>query len=150
MQLTRQTDYGLRTLIYLALHPGERIPAARIATVFGVSQNHLMKVIGKLSAAGLIETRRGNGGGIALIGLPEAIRVGSVVRILEEELELTNCTRPLCPILPSCRLKSALSQARDAFLAVLDDCSLADLVRQRGGRLRALLAAPKPAPESVS
>lgn len=140
MQLTRQTDYGLRALIYLALHPGERIPAVTVAHSFRISQHHLMKVIRKLAAAGMIRTYRGKRGGIALAQSPDQIRVGAVVRELEGELAVVDCVRPLCPAEPACRLKAVLAGAEQAFLAALDECTLSELVRQpNDDALRSLL-----------
>ncbi len=63
MQLTKHTDYGLRTLVYLAMHPGRRVSTAEIAEMFDVPQNHLTKVIGHLASSGIVATRRGRGGG---------------------------------------------------------------------------------------
>lgn len=143
MQLTRHTDYGLRTLVYLALRPDERITAAEIADAFEVSQNHLQKVVQHLAGFGVVHTQRGKNGGITLAESPDSIRVGAVVRALEEGLDIVNCTRPWCPVLPACRLKGVLSNARDAFLAVLDDCTLADLLRDREGALHELLSKPE-------
>ena len=140
MQITRLTDYGLRVLIYLALRPGERIPAADVARAFRISQHHLMKVIRKLAAAGILRTYRGKRGGITLAQSPDRIRVGTVVRELEGELAVVDCVRPLCPAAPACRLKAVLDGAEQAFLAALDECTLAELVRQPNDRaLRELL-----------
>jgi Rrf2 family nitric oxide-sensitive transcriptional repressor len=139
MQLTRHTDYGLRILIYLALEPARRVPAWEIADAFAVSQNHIMKVIKNLARHGIIVTHRGKGGGIALAVAPEDIRVGTVVRLLEGKAEIVNCTAPRCPVLPACRLRTALAAAFEAFLGELDTYTLAHLVKHREAELRDLL-----------
>lgn len=139
MQLTKHTDYGLRVLIYLALDPAQRVPAAEIADAFAVSRNHIMKVINDLSAHGLILTHRGKRGGIRLARAPEEIQVGMVVRLLEGKIDIVNCASPPCPVLPACYLRTALTQAFAAFIASLDRYTLDQLVRQREPELRELL-----------
>jgi len=139
MQLTRHTDYGLRILIYLSLDPTRRVPASEIADAFIVSQNHIMKVIKNLARHGIIVTHRGKGGGIALAKAPKEIRVGTVVRLLEGKTEIVNCTAPRCPVLPVCRLRSALAAAFEAFLGELDTYTLEQLVKHQEAALRALL-----------
>ena len=142
MRLTVYTDYSLRVLMYLAVHAEPRPTIAQIATSYGVSRNHLMKVVHALGLAGYIETVRGKGGGLRLARRPEDIGLGEVVRRTEPDLALVPCFDPEgggCAITPACRLRSALHQAQAAFLKVLDGYSLADLVENRAA-LEALLA----------
>lgn len=132
MQLTRFTDYSLRVLIYLGLHPDKLATIGEIAKNYGVSENHLMKVVHALAGYGYIETVRGKGGGMRLSRIPGLINVGDVVRDTEENLDLVECFNPdnqVCPLLPACVLKSVLSEARKSFLATLDRYSLADLIQ---------------------
>ncbi|MDX1518996.1 MAG: Rrf2 family transcriptional regulator [Gammaproteobacteria bacterium] len=139
MHLTRHTDYSLRVLIYLALRPDKLSNVASIAGSFNVSRNHLVKVVHNLSRLGYIKSIRGHGGGIQLCADPDRVTVGEIVRQTEQSLEVINCQQPECPILPACKLKGALGQATNAFLDVLDDYTLADLVRQKN-RLGKLIA----------
>lgn len=139
MQLTRHTDYGLRILIYLALDPTRRVPAAEIAEAIAVSHNHIMKVVKNLARHGIIVTHRGKGGGVTLAKAPEDIRIGTVVRLLEGTTEIVNCTAPRCPVLPACRLRSALAAAFKAFLEELDTYTMDQLVEHREAELRVLL-----------
>jgi Rrf2 family nitric oxide-sensitive transcriptional repressor len=139
MQLTQHTDYGLRLLVYLALHPRRTIPAAEIAQAFNVSQNHLLKVVGKLANQRIINTHRGKNGGVTLRQRPADIGIGEVVRLLEGGKPIVNCTQPRCPVAPVCRLKTALDKAIEAFLDVLDDYTLEQLVQRQESELRAFL-----------
>lgn len=142
MQLTKHTDFGLRALIYLALHPDRRVATAEIAQVFDVPQSHLSKVVGQLAGSGVVQTFRGKGGGTKLAMPVEHIRIGAIVRQLEGEQELINCARPLCPAVPACRLIDAMQEAKTACLDVLDTYTLADVVNDRRQVLNSLLVVP--------
>ncbi|HVJ53705.1 MAG TPA: Rrf2 family transcriptional regulator [Aliidongia sp.] len=138
MRLTLHTDYALRTLIYLGLRPDRRVSIREIAEAYGISENHLVKLVHKLGQGGMIETIRGKGGGLRL-GRPAAeIGIGDVVRFTEEDLALVDCFqadgRRHCAITDACRLQLLLHDALDAFMAVLDTRTLADLLAepQRG------------------
>ncbi len=135
MQLTLYTDYGLRALISLALAPDARQTATSISQSYGISRNHLVKVVARLAELGYVGTTRGKGGGIRLARPAAEVRVGQVVRDLEGELGVVECLTKQggrCIIAPSCRLKGVLSEAMLAYLDVLDRHTLADLVQQPG------------------
>lgn len=144
MRLTSYTDYTLRTLIYLALCPNRLATIATIAESYGISENHLMKVVHRLGLEGYVETVRGRNGGMRLAKLPEDINVGKVVRRMEPDMELVACfgASSACTIQPSCVLKGALVEALDAFLAVLDRYTLADLIGPKA-KLSGLLKNPR-------
>ncbi|ACL72532.1 Rrf2 family protein [Thioalkalivibrio sulfidiphilus HL-EbGr7] len=128
MQLTRHTDYALRVLIYLAVNPDRLSRITDIAEAYDISRHHLVKVVHELAGHGHILTYRGKHGGMRLARPPAEIRIGDVVRDMEENLEIINCSAPMCIILPDCRLKGVLNDARDAFMATLDRVTLAELV----------------------
>lgn len=147
MRLTVYTDFSLRVLMYVALHRDRRPTIAEIAASYGISRNHLMKVVYELGLAGYVETVRGKNGGLRLAREPEAIILGEVVRRTEPDMALVPCFDPVngaCVITPACKLRRALHEARAAFLEVLDGYSLADLVENQGA-LQALLARGPPA-----
>ena len=135
MRLNTQTDYALRLLMHLAVNDDKLTTIAHIASLFGVSKNHLMKVAHALGQSGLIETVRGRSGGLALARPAKTIRIGDVVRIMESDLALVECYRDAnqCLITPACRLKAVFTDAMDAFLAVLDRHTLDDLVVRNPG-----------------
>jgi len=136
MRLSRHTDYALRVLIHLAAQPDRLASIAEIARAYGISENHLMKVVHMLGRAGFIRTVRGRGGGIALAKPAVEIGIGDVVRHGEPDLRLADCGE--CLIAPACGLNSVLGEALGAFLAVLDHYSLADITRNRGDLARLL------------
>ncbi len=130
MRLTAFTDFGLRTLMRLAAEPDRHLSTEALATELAISRNHLLKVVQALAETGFVRTLRGAHGGVALARPPEAIRMGAVARALEGDQPLVECFRGdggcACTLLPSCRLRSALAQAQDAFYATLDRLTLAD------------------------
>ena len=142
MRLTAYTDFSLRVLMYLALHPDRRPTIAEIAERYRVSKAHLMKVVYQLGLMGYVETTRGKGGGLRLARRLEDVTVGEIVRLTEPDMALVACFEagePTCVIAPACRLKGKLGEARAAFLHVLDDCTLAELMGNRPA-LEVLLA----------
>lgn len=134
MKLTAFTDYSLRVLIYLASQPKSRATIAEIAATFEVSENHLTKVVHCLGKAGWLANVRGKGGGLELAMPPELIAVGQVVRETEGVALLAECfgkDHARCSIASICRLRGVLGEAMNAFYAVLDRYTLADLVHNR-------------------
>ncbi|PVZ89088.1 HTH-type transcriptional repressor NsrR [Serratia sp. S1B] len=139
MQLTSFTDYGLRALIYMASLPAERMTSiSEVTEVYGLSRNHMVKIINQLSRTGFVTTVRGKNGGIRLGQPARAIRLGDVVRALEP-LSLVNCASEFCHITPACRLRSVLQQAVQNFLKELDNYTLADMVEDNSQLYRLLL-----------
>ena len=141
MRLTVYSDYALRLLMYLAVKGDGRATIPEIADAYGVSKNHLMKVVHELGRAGYLETTRGRSGGLRLGRPASAIGLGDVVRFTEPDMDIVPCHRPdyeACPLRRACRLKAALDRARLAFLAVLDEYTIADLA-STPGPLRAVL-----------
>ena len=133
MRLKTYTDYTLRVLIRLAVQPDGLTTIADIANGYGISENHLTKVVHHLGLAGYVETIRGRNGGLRLAKSPAEINIGEVVRRMEPDLDIVPCFNAsgACVIQPACILKGALDEALDAFLAVLDRYTLADLTKAR-------------------
>jgi Rrf2 family nitric oxide-sensitive transcriptional repressor len=135
MQLTKHTDYALRVLIYLAYKGEELATIKEIADLYGISENHLMKIVNRLARLGYVTTVRGKGGGLRLARASELINVGDVVRNTEETLYVVECLAHDyggdCRLTPSCKLKSVLRDAQGAFFAQLDRYSLKDLAPVR-------------------
>ena len=148
MRLTLHTDYALRTLLYMGLHADRRVSIHEIAHAYDISENHLVKVIHRLSRLGLIDARRGRGGGLILAHAPQDIRIGDVVRKTEDNMRLVTCepAHPEatgCILSDMCKLRGTLSHALDAFMKVLDDTTLADLLPDND---RPMLLARLPGP----
>ncbi len=140
MQLTRHTDFGLRMLMYLALRRPETATVGQVAQAFELSSHHLMKVAQELRRHDFVLVHRGRTGGLELARVPEAIRVGEVVRALEafSVVECFSGERNHCVLTPACALQGALGEAVESFLTVLDGYTLADLI-QRPKKMRNLV-----------
>jgi len=134
MRLTKHTDYSLRVLVYLGVRPGRVATIEEVADAYTISRNHLMKVVHRLATHGIVETQRGRHGGFRLARDPSAIGLGAVVRITEPDFAVVECMDPHgdgCVIYGGCALRGALHDATNAWFAVLDRYTLADLVERQ-------------------
>lgn len=134
LKLTLYTDYSIQVLMYLGTLPSGRLATMReIASTFDISYNHLMKIIQTLSKEGIIVTYRGRNGGLVLAEEPHEIRIGQLVRTLEN-LDLGECYKEgggHCILAESCMLKQILDKALSSFLSVLDEHTLQDLIQNK-------------------
>lgn len=128
MRLTTQTDFALRTLMYLVSIKG-RTTAAQVAKLYGISTNHMAKVVNQLARLGYVRSIRGIGGGIELARQPEEIRLGEVIEAFEGNMHLLDCvaTDDVCAIQSFCKLKGALAEAEKVQLEYLNNVTLADV-----------------------
>ena len=142
MRLTVFSDYTLRVLMYLALDRTRLATIPEMAASYGISENHLMKVVHQLARAGVVESVRGKGGGVRLARAPDEIRLGEIVRASEGNAPIVECMSGdpgACRITAPCRLKGILVDAFDALYDSLDEHTLADLVEKPRGLRQALL-----------
>jgi Rrf2 family transcriptional regulator, nitric oxide-sensitive transcriptional repressor len=133
MQLTQFTDYSLRALIYIALSK-ELCTINDIATAYHISSNHLLKIIHNLSKMGIIKTIRGKKGGIVMASHPSDINLGELILKLEPNFDLVPCfnkEKANCCIAPVCKLKRILLEAKEKFIGVLKEYTLADILDNR-------------------
>ena len=134
MRLTVYTDYTLRVMIYLALRyrSGEVATIDEMAKAYGISRNHLMKIVNELSQSGFIETTRGRAGGARLARAPDRISLGEVVRMAEKDFAVVQCQDVAfeadCAVFQACNLKRGLRRAVDAFMQELDKMTFQDAV----------------------
>jgi Rrf2 family nitric oxide-sensitive transcriptional repressor len=131
VRLTLHTDFAVRVLIQVALNDDKLTRINDIAQTFRISKAHLMKIVNDLSQKGYLDTMRGRNGGIRLMREPRHINIGQVVRDTENQLDIIGCLEGggYCCIERVCVLRGALRDASNAFLAVLDTYTLADLIK---------------------
>ena len=130
MRLSLQTDYALRTLMFLAVKDGHH-SIADIARAYGISKNHLMKVAQRLTAEGFVESVRGRSGGLKLAHPPAELNVGAIVRTMEDTGTFVECfdaATNTCVVTPTCGLRHVLTGALESFARHLDQFSIADLI----------------------
>lgn len=136
MKLRLQTDYALRSMIFLA-HVGRKAKAEEIANTFDISKDHLVKVLQQLSRHGFVETHAGRNGGVTLSKAPDTITVREVIAAMEGRHGVLECVSDptVCPMEPGCGLRKLLMVAEDAFYEALGDITIAKLSnrRQQGG-----------------
>ncbi|MBI3216060.1 MAG: Rrf2 family transcriptional regulator [Mycobacterium sp.] len=135
MQLTRFTDLGLRAMMLLAAGESreQRVTTRTIATAAGASENHVAKAVSRLVELDMVHARRGRMGGLELTDAGRAASVGWLVRRLEGDREVIDCAgEHPCPLIPACRLRRALADAKEAFYAELDRHTIHDLARGTG------------------
>lgn len=135
MQLSLHADYSCRVLMYLAVHQSEaKSSIDEISKAYGISTNHLVKVVHNLGKLGFVDTMRGRGGGLRLSRSAKDILIGDVIRRTEPSFALVECFKGdvnTCPIIGPCGLKPILGKAVAAFLSVLDEVTLADVTVNR-------------------
>lgn len=129
MRLTAFTDVSLRLIMRLAVaREGELLTTRTVATMLAVPYTHMAKAVARMAEMGLVEARRGRGGGLLLTDEGRRVSVGAIVRELEGSGDLASCEGdPPCPLRSACRLRGALREAREAFYASLDAVTVASL-----------------------
>src|SRR5512144_661365 len=132
--------------MFVAAHPERRATVGEIAASYGISEHHLTKVVHFLGKEGFLETVRGRGGGMRLARPARQISVAAVVRAAEGAVVAAACFDERtegCTIARACRLQGVLREAVDAFYAVLERATLADLTGNNA-RLRLVMHNPAP------
>lgn len=143
MRLTRFTDYSLRVLIYLGLQQDRLVTIRSISDAYGISRNHLMKVVSLLTRMGYLKAQRGPGGGIRLARPPGEINLADVIFDTEDDLAMVECFDEAghCVITPACKLQHIIGEALAAYMQTFKEHTLADLV-EPGAELSVLLKIP--------
>ncbi len=134
MRLTKQTSYAIRILIHCALSGGQNVRAGDIARLNGITEYNVAKIVPILVRAGFLETSRGRAGGLRLARPAAEIGIGKVLRATEStnvEAECVGGHAPDCGIKSAAPINRMLGQALEAFVGVLDQHTLADLVDSR-------------------
>lgn len=151
MKFNLFTDYALRSLMYLCWHRGRTVTAEEIAGYYGISRDHIVKVIQELGRRGFVQARRGRGGGSVLAREPKTISVFEVVHAFEGAPALLECLRSsnVCAIEVHCRLKGVFGEAQRRMMDYLRDVTLDDIAGTEEPPTISLvtIAAPAPPPD---
>ena len=134
MQLTRQTDYAMRAVLYLATSPLASIK--EIAEAQSVPQEYLAKILQKLARAGIVTTHRGVGGGVSLARVPEKISMLDVIEAIEGNVALNRCfIKPSeCPRESFCAMHDELDRIGSSLAAMFGKVNFARLARDEAAR----------------
>ncbi|PUB17471.1 RrF2 family transcriptional regulator [Yoonia sediminilitoris] len=135
MKLTSYSNYAMRSLQLAALKSPDLVRIDDVARIHNLSRPHITKIVYELGRAGYLETVRGRGGGFRLARPAEDIIVGDVIRVTEGPLDVVECFNPeknTCPLMGICVLSRKMQEAMAAFMAVLDDLTIADIAANRG------------------
>jgi len=135
MKLTSYSNYALRSLQLAALKSPNLVRVDDVAKIHNLSKPHIMKIVHELGKAGYLETLRGRGGGFRLARPADQIIVGDVIRITEGSMDVVECFNPeknTCPLIGICILSKKMQEATAAFMAVLDDLTIAQIASNRG------------------
>ena len=130
MKINAFADVSLRALMVLAAAPeADLLTTQSVADAVGTPYNHVSKAMAKLRMLGLIDVERGRNGGSRLSAAGRRVTVGQVLRHLDTREDPADCIAPggPCPLIKDCRLRGALSRAREAFYRELDDVVVATL-----------------------
>jgi Rrf2 family transcriptional regulator, cysteine metabolism repressor len=134
MKLSVRGEYALRALIVLGLNHDK--PVVRIQTISqlqNIPQRFLEQILNDLKAAGLLESKRGVGGGYRLRLSPERITLAQVIRHIEGPLAPVSCVsegfyeRCSCPNEEKCGIRSVMKEVRDAIASILEQVTVAQL-----------------------
>lgn len=118
--------------MYLAAQPDRLCNAREIAEHYGISRNHLVKVLHRLSQLGYITSSKGKGGGIKLAQNAHKLKIGDLVQQLEPNMHLAECfdrDTNTCRIIDFCQMRHFLADGNKAFIAALNKHTLADAAR---------------------
>ena len=134
MRLSKKAEYALRALVSIARQPRSwRIE--ELSARENIPIKFLEQILLALRHAGLLTSKRGVGGGYALVRSPAEITVGEVIRILDGPLAPVPCTleRPAekctCPDPRTCVLRLVMTELRREMNQVLDSRTIDDMVR---------------------
>jgi Rrf2 family protein len=138
--ISKRTQYGLKAVLNLASHYGEGpVLISSVSESEGIPSRFLELILLQLKNRGLLQSKKGKGGGYELSRPPSTVTIGSLIRIMEGPLAPLPCAsetafKPCveCPDIEGCGIRIVMRQVRDAMAGVLDRTTLADLLRQMG------------------
>ena len=134
MQITRQADYALRAMLYLAqLESTQRAATSQIADEQHIPPSFLAKIISQLSIAGLIHTSRGARGGVSLARPAGEISILEVVEAIDGPISLNECTHGegACAFGESCPLRPLWCNTQAELVERLRNTNFAQFLNQQ-------------------
>lgn len=132
MQITRQADYAVRAVLYLAKNGEQRSATSQVAQEQRIPPSFLAKIISQLSIAGLLHTSRGARGGVTLAREPQEITLLEVIEAIDGPIQLNECVgeNSTCTFDNDCPLKPVWCDAQDELVKKLKNTNFAQLMSQ--------------------
>ena len=133
MQITRQADYAVRAVLYLArMEPNQRAATSQVAQEQHIPPSFLAKIISQLSIAGLLHTSRGARGGVTLAREPKAITLLEVIEAIDGPILLNECVgeNSICTFDDDCPLKPVWCDAQEELVARLKGTNFQQLLEK--------------------
>jgi Rrf2 family protein len=134
--LTKKTKYALRALIYLAnQRNGQPVLISRLAADEKIPRKFLERILLELNNEGILQSKKGKGGGYSLLRHADEIKIGDVVRLMDGPLAPVSCVSKTayarckeCGSEANCQIRAVMQEVRDAIAEILDNTSLADMM----------------------
>lgn len=140
MQITRQADYAVRAVLYLA-EQGEsgRAPTSRIAQEMRIPPSFLAKIVSQLSVAGVVQTSRGARGGVALAREPKEITLLEVIEAIDGPITLNECVpdRSSCAFGENCTVHGIWRDTQAKLVEELAGTHFGGLISHNGKKVHA-------------
>lgn len=134
MQITREGDYGIRSVLYLSRQPFKKISYVNeISEEYQIPRSFLAKILQKLVKAKIVRSYRGVKGGFSLARLSSNISLHDVIKALEGEIHLNTCLRDKkkCLFSRQCPVSPVWARVQEGFIEVLKETNFGDLARQK-------------------
>lgn len=131
MQITRQADYAVRTVLHLAkMGDSERAATRTVAAEQNIPPSFLAKIISQLAIAGLLHTSRGARGGVTLARDPKDITLLEVVEAIDGPIQLNVCVGSdgACIFDEDCPIRSVWCNVQTELVTRLKGTSFGDLL----------------------
>lgn len=128
--ITRDTDYAVRALCYMAQKPGKVVSAKELCEQFSLPKPYLRRILQSLARSGILQSRRGQGGGFELKHDPTQVRLADLMEVFQGAFDFTRCTfrASVCSHQGSCPLRQKVKQIEKNALAELRATTIASLL----------------------
>lgn len=131
--ITRDTDYAVRALLFIARHKARLISASELVACLRIPRPFLRKILQRLNKKGILKSYKGKGGGFSLALKPKEIFLVDLINAFQGTLKINECIfkKAPCPNIKTCKLKKRIDNIQRYTIAELKDVSLAYLLRGR-------------------
>jgi len=134
--LKKNTDYAVKTLLFLAKKGDERVSAEKLSRILRIPYPFLRTILQTLNTQGILTSFKGKGGGFALARSPEEIYLTDLIKVLQGPVSLAECVfrSRVCPGIRTCPLRKITLKLQDTLVAELKPVTLASMLRKQASR----------------